>query len=153
MQTLIMLKATTQTFFSLHWDESVLGRCPSWNEPWHFRGTLTGNKSQGVYALLDEKQQVLYVGVGASLGQGRYKGHGLGSRISAYRRVAPNQSGVPVKERLYMPVTKWSERKVSSIATLEFSDKYAYLAYALEALLIRELLPPENIQNPMGSDV
>jgi len=112
------------------------------------KGTLPGHNSQGLYALLDDSGNVLYVGVGASLGYGRYKGHGIGSRVSNYRRVAPGQRGVGTKQRRYVPTGKWEKRGMRAVATLEFPADYAYLAYGLEAFLISASCPPYNTNNP-----
>lgn len=146
--TLTELDASSERFFELHWNAEHGGACPSWNLPWFFLGTLHGNSSQGVYALLDKNCTVLYIGVGASYGRALYAGHGLGSRISAYRRVSPGQAGVPIKERKYEPTALWAQRGLTSIATLELPAKCAYLAYALEAWLLHHCPTPHNRIRP-----
>lgn len=109
----------------------------------HITSFPVGHK-QGVYALLNSYDEVIYVGVGASLGHGVYEGHGIGSRTSRYTRVAPNQRGVPVPERQYIPVPKWRERKLNSIAAIGFEPEQAYLVYGLEAFLPSVFSPKFN---------
>jgi|TARA_R110002072_G_C7942579_1_gene532622 hypothetical protein len=141
--TLEDIKAVSDEFFRRHWPSSTV-EMPRWNDPWDLVGTLPGHNKQGVYLLLGEHDEVLYIGVGASLGGGKYTGYGLGSRTGQYFRMAQGQRGIPVKDRQYVPKKKWAERGVSQVITLGFHQDYAYLAYGLEAFLLREIETPYN---------
>lgn len=132
-------------FFNLHWPANW-GASPQWSLPWDLVGEMTNVNRQGVYVLLNNNHEVIYIGVGASFGRGRYEGFGLGARISKkYIRKAPNQQGVPVLQRRYIPSREWENRHLSTIATIGFEGNQAYLAYSLEAFLLAEFLPPFNI--------
>lgn len=141
--TVEIVKAAADEFFSRHWPVSEL-RKPEWNQPWNMVGTLPGHHMQGIYLLLGKSDEVLYIGVGASLGGGKYVGHGLGSRTSRYVRMGKEQRKVPVEKRVYVPSVIWAERGLSKIITLGLSQDYAYLAYGLEAFLLREIETPYN---------
>lgn len=141
--TLDDIKVVSDEFFRRHWSSSG-EEVPRWNSPWDLIGTLPGHNKQGVYLLLGEHGEVLYIGVGASLGGGKYTGYGLGSRTGQYFRMAEGQRGIPVKDRQYVPNNKWAERGVSKVVTLGFPQDYAYLAYGLEAFLLRVIAPPYN---------
>jgi len=141
--TLDDIKVVSDEFFRRHWPSSG-EEVPKWNSPWDLIGTLPGHNKQGVYLLLGEHGEVLYIGVGASLGGGKYTGYGLGSRTGQYFRMAEGQRGIPVKDRQYVPNNKWAERGVSKVVTLGFPQDYAYLAYGLEAFLLRVIAPPYN---------
>ena len=132
------VRESTNEFFKKHW-KLDLGEPPSWNEIWSLTGSMPGHDSQGIYALLSSQLSVLYVGVGASLGGGIYTGHGLGARIKRYVCVAKKDV-----ETTYQPKGEWVERGLEKIVTLSFEQEYAYLAYALEAYLLREFSPPFN---------
>ena len=75
-----VLASESNTFFKLHWPHPQWGAKPEWRERWEFRGTMFGGERQGVYALMNANDGVLYVGVGSSLGAGLYEDHGLNSR-------------------------------------------------------------------------
>ncbi|RUO38621.1 hypothetical protein CWE13_02965 [Aliidiomarina shirensis] len=137
------IKAAADEFFHRHWPSSE-AEVPSWNIPWDLVGTLPGHNKQGIYLLLGEHDEVLYIGVGASLGGGKYTGYGLGRRTNQYFRMAEGQRGVRVKNRQYAPKKKWADRGVSQVVTLGFHQDYAYLAYGLEAFLLREIETPYN---------
>ncbi|MAL99667.1 MAG: hypothetical protein CL583_14585 [Alteromonadaceae bacterium] len=137
------VKAFTDEFFRRHWPVSE-AEMPVWNMPWSLVGTLPGHNMQGIYVLLGAHDEVLYIGVGASLGGGGYVGHGLGSRTSKYVRTAEGQRGVSVADRKYVPKGKWADLRLSKIVTLGFNQDYAYLAYGLEAFLLREIETPNN---------
>lgn len=137
------IKSATDEFLRRHWTSTGV-EVPSWNVPWDLVGTLPGHDQQGIYLLMGEEDEVLYIGVGASLGGGKYVGYGLGARTSQYFRVAEGQRGVPVKDRRYVPKKQWADRGVSKVVTLGFNQDYAYLAYGLEAFLLRETKTPYN---------
>jgi len=130
------IQKATIDFFNLHWPYQKWGSPPDWGQPWRLiKANPAGNK-QGVYALLNSKDEAIYIGVGASLGSGRYEGHGIGSRVGRCIRVAPNQKGIPIYERKYVPSPKWQQRGLSAIAAIGFTPGQAYLAYGLEAFLL-----------------
>lgn len=87
---LAQLHAASDDFFKRHWPHSSWGAPPTWGQIWRFRGAMDGGDKQGVYALLSDRDEVLYIGVGASLGGGTYQGHGIGSRTASYCRMAPD---------------------------------------------------------------
>lgn len=138
-----VLNETTE-FFKRHWPHSWWGEAPRWTNPWYFRGTMFGGEKQGVYSLLNSDSEVLYIGVGASLGRGIYEGSGLNSRIGKYCRLAQDQRSAPVPDRLYEPRDEWVERGLVAISTVGFESNQAYLAYSLEAYLLSVLEPPFN---------
>ncbi|EMN4466409.1 hypothetical protein [Aeromonas hydrophila] len=137
------IKATSDEFFRRHWLMSE-SKIPTWNRPWDLVGTLPGHDMQGIYILLGKHDEALYIGVGASLGGGKYIGHGLGSRTNKYTRMVEGQKGVPISEKKYAPRGIWGERGLSKIITLGFEQDYAYLSYGLEAYLLRESKTPYN---------
>jgi len=138
------VKKLAVSFFNRHWAISDVS-APTWNEAWGFIGTLPGHDKQGVYLLIGEDDEVLYIGVGASIGGGRYTGHGIGSRTNKYIRVGEGQRGKSNQDRQYRPVDKWADRGLSKIITLGFTEDFAYLSYGLEAYLLRECKTRFNI--------
>lgn len=141
MITLTNVEDATERFFQDHWP-TRFGPYPPWNEAWAFEGPMQGHDQQGIYILLGEMRNVLYIGVGASLGTGRYAGHGIGSRTSRYMRALSR------KRKEYAPRSPWKERGLTEIVTLGFSQEHAYVAYGLEAFLLGRLAPPHNNQRP-----
>ncbi|MGO5000539.1 hypothetical protein [Oceanisphaera sp. W20_SRM_FM3] len=137
------VKEFTDSFFEKHWSSHLPTR-PEWNDVWAFIGGLPGGDTQGVYLLMSENEEVLYIGVGASKVGGRYSGHGIGSRVSEYHRMAEGQRSVSLEQRKYIPKGDWAERGLAKIVTIGFTSEYAYMAYALEAFLIRETETPHN---------
>lgn len=137
------LKDETKIFFKRHWPDEW-GPKPNWGEPWRLHKENPAGNKQGVYALLNEKDEVIYIGVGAALGGGRYEGFGIGARTSRYTRVAPNQKGIPISERKYVPAPDWQTTGLAAIVGLGFDPKHAYLAYGLEAYLLSQLAPKYN---------
>mgnify|MGYP007070654814 FL=1 len=138
----------TNEFFNLHWDEKIIGfPIPLWSAPWKFEGTQPNGNRQGCYILL-KGDEVLYIGVGASIGDGRYEGHGIGKRTNAYTQLGKGQRGVPCETRRYLPSKIWAERGLDGIAAIGFEKGYGYLAYALEAYLISRCPTPYNSNKP-----
>ena len=138
------IKTATVEFFKLHWPSINWGTPPVWGSPWRLCGPNPYGKKQGVYALLNNKDEIIYIGVGASLGSGIYQGHGIGARTSRYTRLAPNQKGVSIDERKYIPTPKWQQRALAAIAAIGFTPEQAYIAYGLEAFLLAEFAPEFN---------
>ncbi|MGI0135102.1 MAG: hypothetical protein ACREBW_09120, partial [Candidatus Micrarchaeaceae archaeon] len=77
------------------------------------------------------------VGLAASRGSGRYKGHGIGSRIKHVIAVDWDNKSESGK-RVYKVREKWAE--ITHISSIGFSDK-GYLAAALESYLLGRLNP------------
>ena len=146
MITLERLKAATEDFFTRHWVERELGPKPTfWDGRWEFKGTVPNHDKPGCYALLSGKE-VVYIGVGARRGAGRYEGMGLGARLT---HVWKTKGGQRTGE--YEPEKKWADRKIDAVATMGLPRKYGYLAYALEAFLISSLVPKYNVTKPGSS--
>jgi hypothetical protein len=68
-----------------------------------------------------------------------------GLRPSTERLLAAAYLSVePVENREYVPSGVWATRGLAKIMILGFSQDYAYLAYGLEAFLLREIETPYN---------
>jgi hypothetical protein len=138
------LAMETDKFLQLHWPKGLWLNAPNWSEPWFMKGEMPSGAKQGVYALLNNNREVIYIGVGASFGSGIYEGCGLGSRTTTYTRVASNQRGVPIKERRYIPSKEWQNRGLVAISTFGLEKEHAYLSYGLEAYLLSMFSPKYN---------
>ncbi|HFD32907.1 MAG TPA: hypothetical protein ENJ28_09420 [Gammaproteobacteria bacterium] len=135
------LKKYTNEFFEKHWCiQKIQAPPPQWSQEYYLKGCMPNHDKQGVYAFLTEKE-VIYIGVGASRGSGRYRGHGLGKRIQGYTRC--------IGKDLY-EATDQKLKDADSIVTLGFEQEYSYLALALESFLISRLSPKYN-KNVPGS--
>lgn len=143
MLTMKQLQRSTTEFLTRHWDRAKLGNAeaPGWSaKPYHFRGLIPNGTSRGCYALL-EGHEVVYIGLGARRGSGRYKGHGINARLKKYlRKDKRNKSASEDQPRVR--VKKWA--KLTAIYTIGFPEKYSYLAHALEDFLLYELSPRRN---------
>ena len=138
-KTIEHLKEATSTFLELHAKSTKVAE---WSEPWSFKGEIPNQAKQGVYAFLNTDQEVVYIGVGASKGDGIYEGAGLGRRLG---RVWKKHTTTPTDVdgvKLYEPTDKYTY--VDSIITFAFDIQEWYLAYALEYYLISELRPEKN---------
>lgn len=135
------LKRLTSVFFKRHWNQSVLGsNVPQWSEPWYFEGGIPNNGSRGCYAFFNQKDDLLYVGIGIGLnGTGRYTGHGLGSRLNRIWETIPGERGK------YQATESYSH--VHHIRTISFGEEGGpfWLAAALEIFLIYNLKPEKNV--------
>lgn len=139
MSSFAELKASTQSFFAMHWPPD-LWPIPSWSEPWYFKEEIPNQKSRGCYALFDESGHLLYIGIGIGTNgkEGPYTGRGLGARLGRIYRT--------VGKFVYEPAEKYTE--VHHIRTLNFKTSeadYFWLAAALEIYLIQDLKPRDNI--------
>jgi hypothetical protein len=133
------LESFTTEFFFKHWNETRIGKPPTWSERYEFvGGSLPNYEKQGVYAFVTAENEVTYIGVGTSRGGGLYKGHGLGSRFMSYTRVI-NDIHTPVDDRL---------KEAGGMITIGFDPEDAYIANALELFLITKLEPKYNINKP-----
>lgn len=81
---------------------------------------MCNHYKQGVYALLDSKENVIYIGVGASFSGGACEGGGLGARTSRYARVANGHLSVPTVDLQYSPNGEWRDRGIAAIAKIGF---------------------------------
>jgi len=138
-KTIEHLNEATSTFLELHAKSTKVAE---WSEPWRFKGEIPNQAKQGVYAFLNTDQEVVYIGVGASKGDGIYEGAGLGRRLG---RVWKKHTTTPTDVdgvKLYEPTDKYTY--VDSIITFAFDIQEWYLAYALEYYLISELRPEKN---------
>ncbi len=149
-EMLTLLENQTKQFFERHWNLEI--SYPEWDGRWRFGpGEIPNQNKQGCYALLDDADTIIYIGVGAGRVSGKYEGCGIGSRLNQHWRVKNKSKNAPLSEREYEPISKWKERGVSSILTLGFPEGYGYLAYALEAYLISILSPQFNFSRPGDS--
>jgi hypothetical protein len=142
MSRFTQLKEQTDQFFERHWSSRIQQSPPSLSERWHFQGGIPNQEEGGCYALLNEDDEILYIGVGAGKGQDRYPGAGLGSRPQRIWRKHPETPRTPEGISLYAPTENW--KSTAAVVTIGFHSEYSYLAYALEAYLIKELGPPLN---------
>lgn len=137
------LKTKTDEFFRRHWPQhsgdDSLALPPEWIDGWQWQGSVPYHDRSGVYALLTASGEVVYIGLGASNGAGRYPKHGLSRRLSAHVIMVDPVMG----QGFYRPRPKWSD--ITSIATIGFPDHYSYLSAALEDFLIAEVRPRRNI--------
>lgn len=135
------LKALTDKFFSLHWNDSCIReKPPAWSNRWIFHNEIPNGRKQGVYAFVDQKDMVTYIGVGTSRGSKGYEGHGIGSRFyQAYIRV--------IDEGKYQPKDKRLE-DAGGVMTIGFEPAQAYIANALELFLIARLNTKHNSNRP-----
>jgi hypothetical protein len=131
-----LIKAT-ELFFSKHWDPSSKSNIPLWKSKWDWASSVPYHNKGGVYALLDDSGEILYIGIGASIGGGKYKEHGISRRLLSH--VIKKD---PSKKGAYIPRIKWSN--IKDIAAIGFDYDDSYLAASLEAFLIRELKPTMN---------
>lgn len=135
------LKITTEAFFQLHWSFKQKPY-PRWCNEWTWTGPLTDHARGGLYALLDERDELLYVGLGVSRSLGRYSEHGISRRLLSHvvtTARAPDGSKVP---GTYTTKARW--QNVEKVCTLGFAPDVAYLAPSLEFYLISQLKPPRN---------
>jgi hypothetical protein len=132
------LTATTAEFFDKHWNSASLGTPPVW-ERWKtfLVGPVPNYQYGGCYALFSESE-LIYVGLGASRGGGRYPQHGISRRLMANVLRSDSANG-PYNSRLREE--KYPE--TTAIWTLGLPS-YEYLAAALESFLIRSLSPRRN---------
>lgn len=133
------LISLTDEFFHLHWNFS--NTPPKWNFSWDLIGSLPNFELGGVYALFSDAK-VIYIGVGNSLGDKRYRFHGLSRRMMSHvYRNAPKDSTTN-----YVFREKWLDMGVTNVATIGLPKEFNYLAPALEEYLIWKLSPPCNLQ-------
>jgi len=131
------LIAKTNLFFKLHWPENNEPNIPKWSEPWDYNSSIPYGDKPGCYAFIDNNNQIVYIGVGASKGKGIYGDAGIGKRVGRYKRL--NKS--PDTNTKYELKEPWNNRNIKELRTIGFPPKYGYLTYSLEVFLIRNLQP------------
>lgn len=131
------LREETCAFFSLHWNSASLGELPTWDR-WEtfLKGSVPNYQFGGCYALFSG-DELIYVGLGASRGGGRYIAHGISRRMMSHVYRSDRARG-PYSLRLRRG---WEE--VKEVWTLGLPER-DYLASALESYLIRRLKPRRN---------
>lgn len=131
------LLARTGDFFERHWNVEALGAPPAW-QAWEtfLDGSVPNHQYGGCYAIF-AGHELIYVGLGASRGGGRYPEHGISRRLMAHVLRSDRRKS-PYGSRL---IEAWAE--ATAIWTIGFAS-CGYLAPALESFLIRELAPRRN---------
>ncbi|WP_018984910.1 GIY-YIG nuclease family protein [Salinimonas chungwhensis] len=128
----------TNNFFNLHWPESLNRPRPEWKSDWNWQGSVPHHDKRGVYCLFDGAGDILYLGIGASVGGGKRVGFGISRRLLAHVITTDKTKG----RGHYIPKRRWAD--VNSLAAIGFPNEYSYLALALEDYLIEKLSPPRN---------
>lgn len=140
------LQTMTDQFFTNYWKPAV-GPIPTWSDPWDFDSELPNNGKKGCYALVDENNEVIYIGVAIGKtfaeykSKGAYQPGGLGARLKAYWKVDKS----PDAKTKYTQTAKWP--MVKGIRTIGFEDGHYWLAAALEIYLIDKLKPEMNTKH------
>ena len=129
-----LLRRYTDDFFALHWQEHSSGPRAHWADPFAAAssGPYPNHNLQGCYALF-HGAELRYIGVAASRGAGRYKGHGIGARLKHVVAV-DWKTKTPEGKRVYRVLDRWSD--ITHISTIGFPVGYGYLAAALECYLL-----------------
>ncbi len=138
MNSIESLVEHTNTFFNLHWPESLNSPRPEWKSDWNWQGSVPHHDKRGVYCLFDGAGDILYVGLGASVGGGKRVGFGISRRLLDHVITTDKTKG----RGHYIPKKRWAD--VGSLAAIGFPNEYSYLAPALEDYLIEKLSPPRN---------
>lgn len=133
------LKAHTEAFFDLHWNEQTIGApFPIWSDPWRLQGSVPNYDKQGVYAFVKDGV-VTYIGSGTGKGKKGYEGHGLGARIGSYIRVA--------KPGLYR-AHNMCLAEADFLLTIGFPAGFGHIAAALEHYLLARMPTLHNKNRP-----
>lgn len=140
MATIKELEKKTKEFFENYWSSNIDDEHPGWKGPWDFNGPIPNHDNGGCYALV-RNDEVIYIGVGISEGEGIYEGNGLGYRLHNYWKLNKN----PNISKKYIP--KNNQIDFTDIMTIGFEKDHSHLAAALEIYLIRELHPEGNYQH------
>ena len=142
-KTIKTLQNLSSHFFALHWPNNIHFSPPlEWSE-WDFNDGVPNSDKPGCYAILNDKDEIIYIGVGAGKGSGLYQGFGLGSRIRGSWQVSKNKAN----KNKYEFVDRWTEKGASILITLGIDHAFGYLAYALEVFLIQNMSPKINVTN------
>lgn len=138
MPTLIDLQNETTIFFNKHWGSTDTP--PMWTVWQNFLSASVPNYDKGGCYALFEGNSLVYVGVGISLGSGLYIQHGISRRMMSHVYCSNKSKG---KNQLKLTGI-WTQRNITSCATIGFDADITYLAAALEVFLIRKLRPAHN---------
>lgn len=138
MTTLKEIEQATLDFFERHWDKSSSTKPMHWKSNWPWKGSVPYHDKAGVYALINEDGVVIYIGLGASIGNNTYPDHGISRRLVSHVLRTDRTKG----NGHYVPHKNWLE--VRDIGAIGFPTEYAYLAPALEDFLIRKFKPVRN---------
>ena len=138
MRQLEVLIKHTDEFFRRHWPDSIGIPAPQWDSQWDWEGSVPYHDKGGVYALFNDLGDLLYIGLGASVGAGNRVGFGISRRLTGHVITTDKEKG----SGHYKPEKNWSD--VRAIATIGFLNEYCYLAPALEDYLIGRIDPPRN---------
>ena len=135
--TYTSLVELTANFFHLHWNNHLLGDCPTWLTWDNFLfGSVPNHAHAGCYAVLFG-ENLGYVGLGASRGGGIYVEHGISRRLTR-NVIQPDRA----RGRDW---SKLRDRYADATAICTIGLPSAnYLAASLETYLIRSLFPPMN---------
>jgi len=139
--TITEIRSETVKFFNQHWNEERLGTPPDWKVtrspfthdlfPYHDKG--------GCYAL-GVGREIIYIGIGNSLGSGQYEGYGIIRRLLHHvLKADPMFRG----KGLRVVRDKWSS--VTDVYTIGFHGDVEYIANSLEEFLIRRCRPQRNL--------
>ena len=138
MRQLEILTKHTDKFFRRHWPESISVPAPQWDSQWDWKGSVPYHDKGGVYALFNDLGDLLYIGLGASVGAGNRVGFGISRRLTGHVITTDKEKG----SGYYKPEKNWSD--VRAIAAIGFPNEYCYLAPALEDYLIGRIDSPRN---------
>lgn len=127
----------TKSFFEKHWCNNI--ETPEWIGDWKWEDSVPNHDKAGVYALINENEEVVYIGLGASKGGGQYKDHGLSYRLLNHVITIDKEKG----KCHYKAQDRWKD--IKEIYTIGFSREYSYMSSALEDYLIVKLQPKKNI--------
>lgn len=134
------VEITSRFFFKKHWSPDG-GEIPAWSAPFKIEGSnglITHGNLPGCYAIYNDHDALLYVGVGRSVKQGPYAENALDRRIRGHVYRVDKSSGT------YVARSPWKERGATHIRTIGLPQKFFYVSASLEEFLIHELKPPFN---------
>lgn len=146
MTTFKEIQEETILFFDKHWPIKNRKEYPTWNSDWNWQGSIPNYDKGGLYALFNNESQLVYVGLGISRGDGRYKESGISRRLLAHVITTNKEKG----RGHYIPKNNWPE--VKFISTIGFNSEFTYLAAALEIYLIEKFKPSRNSQKNRKSE-
>lgn len=138
MANIDQLILKTNEFFARHWFSDSEFEMPEWKYNWPWAGSVPYHNRGGVYSLFNEFGEVIYIGLGISIGGGAYKEHGISRRLLSHVITTDKEKG----SGNYVPQKKW--KSVADIGAIGFPCEISYLAASLENFLIRELKPERN---------
>ena len=150
--TMADVEKETRNFFNLHWNTQQLVDVDlpySWRA-YNFIGNVPHGDRQGCYALLRDSE-IIYIGLGANRGYGKYVGCGIAARLNKHVLIWDRSVPASVASRKYEIKEAWKRKGVTEVHTFGFPSGYGYLASSLEAFLISRLEPVENVTKTASS--